>query len=137
MEQVSFEEKLAKVDWLVEQARWAKMTLPKSGQCVCDDKTAVMDQEYFDQLGEYSCSLPSGTFIGKRWKRNQNEGPFWKCKSCGQTFAGFGFRQHCMTNDCQGELAHVELLPNWWMGEYYDLGTKDEVGIRWRKIQLV
>lgn len=26
----------------------------------------------FDGLGEYSCSLPTGVRIGKRWKRNLN-----------------------------------------------------------------
>lgn len=27
-----------------------------------------LTQEEFNELGEYSCSLPTGTTIGKRWK---------------------------------------------------------------------
>lgn len=37
-----------------------------------DGKTAVVDQEAFDALYDYSASLPTGTTIGKRWKRRKN-----------------------------------------------------------------
>lgn len=30
----------------------------------------VLTKKEFDQLPEYSCSLPTGTTIGKKWKRN-------------------------------------------------------------------
>jgi len=36
-----------------------------------DEHTAVMGAEDFRSLLEYSCSLPTGTAIGKRWKRGQ------------------------------------------------------------------
>jgi hypothetical protein len=36
-----------------------------------DDKHAIMSQKDFDALPEYSCSLPTGTFIGKRWRRRE------------------------------------------------------------------
>lgn len=39
---------------------------------VLDAKTALCDQEMFDSLYEYSCSLPTGTTVGKRWKRAKN-----------------------------------------------------------------
>lgn len=35
-----------------------------------DSTHAVMDKSEFNNLLEYSASLPSGTFIGKKWKRN-------------------------------------------------------------------
>ena len=39
---------------------------------LADDKTAVMEQADFDALPEYSCSVPTGQTIGKRWKRARN-----------------------------------------------------------------
>lgn len=33
---------------------------------------AVVTQAAFDALPEYSCSIPTGTRIGKRWKRAKN-----------------------------------------------------------------
>lgn len=32
-------------------------------------KTISLSQKEFDALPEYSCTLPTGTTIGKRWKR--------------------------------------------------------------------
>lgn len=32
--------------------------------------TIVLTQAEFDSLPEYSCTLPTGTTIGKKWKRN-------------------------------------------------------------------
>ena len=34
------------------------------------DGVIICTQGYFDSLGEYSCSLPTGTTVGKHWKRN-------------------------------------------------------------------
>ncbi|KKM74952.1 hypothetical protein LCGC14_1395140 [marine sediment metagenome] len=39
-----------------------------------DDKTAVMDPRDFEDLLEYSASLPTGTTIGKRWKAKRCDG---------------------------------------------------------------
>lgn len=50
-------------------AEYAAMTLPKHGTCLVTDDEAVMTLDYFDALLEYSSSLPTGTYIGKRWKR--------------------------------------------------------------------
>ena len=36
-----------------------------------DDTHALMEQGDFDGLPEYSCSLPTGVVIGKRWKRGE------------------------------------------------------------------
>ncbi len=52
MLQGSFEEKMLHVEDLAYHQRMAEMTLPKRGVCEVDDKTALMDQEYFDRGGE-------------------------------------------------------------------------------------
>lgn len=52
-------------------AEYAAMTLPKRGTCLVDrvEHEAVMTLDYFDGLLTYNSSLPTGTFIGKRWKK--------------------------------------------------------------------
>ena len=37
-----------------------------------DDRTAVMERADLEELPDYSCTLPTGTTIGKRWKRRRN-----------------------------------------------------------------
>jgi hypothetical protein len=106
MQQISYEDKMANLDVLMYHAKMAMMTLPKSGQCIVDGSTAVMDQEYFRQLGEYNSSLPSGTFIGKRWKRSVQDPTRQETK-------------------------------DWVMGEFVDIGSKSEIGIKWRKIEVI
>lgn len=32
--------------------------------------TIILTKKEFDALPEYSCSLPTGTTIGKKWKKN-------------------------------------------------------------------
>ena len=74
-----------------------------------DAGTAIMTQQEFDDLPEYSCSLPSGTYFGKRWTCNR----------------------HAFMRDAPPE-------PNWWMAEYVeDYENKDKVHIIWRKVILV
>jgi len=132
------EEKLKHVEWLAEQARMAAMTLPTRGVCTVDDNTALMDEVYFKELGEYSASLPSGTYVGKRWKRNQVNAPHWLCSGCKKEFVGWASAPFFCPNACGGQLEHIEKEPNWWMGEYYEIiGNKDEIGIKWRKIEVV
>ena len=58
------------------------------------------------ELLEYSCSLPTGTKIGKTWKRNN---------------AAYGRRP-------------PGTPPDWWMGEYVEDPDPELVGIVWRKI---
>lgn len=43
-------------------------------------ETIELTQKEFDELPEYSCSLPTGTKIGKRWKKRvpyDGENPVW------------------------------------------------------------
>lgn len=34
-------------------------------------ETIILTKQEFDELPEYSCSMPTGTTIGKKWKRNR------------------------------------------------------------------
>ena len=75
--------------------------------------TTYVTQETFDGLSEYSCSIPTGTTHGKRWKRDN----------------------HAYPND------GVRRDPKWFMGEYYELPRDDpdlrdragnkQIGIHW------
>lgn len=38
------------------------------------DGTAVMSFKTFESLSDYSCTIPSGTIIGKRWRRREPYG---------------------------------------------------------------
>ncbi|WP_036291520.1 hypothetical protein [Methylosinus sp. PW1] len=55
----------------------------------------------FRELREYSCSIPTGTTPGKRWKRLDG-----------------AFDPHCKQ-------------PRWMIGEYGDLVGKNEIMINW------
>jgi hypothetical protein len=60
----------------------------------------LSEQELF-ALPEYSCSLPTGTTIGKRWRRHEPYRP-------------------------------DDPVPRRiWVGEYFDIGEPDKVGICW------
>lgn len=50
-----------------------------------DVSHAVMERRDFDKLPEYSCTLPTGTTIGKRWKRSEF---FGSSKYPGRWFLG-------------------------------------------------
>lgn len=41
---------------------------PSTDDILLDDKHAVMAQHTFDQLSEYSTTVPSGVYNGKMWK---------------------------------------------------------------------
>ena len=61
-----------------------------------------------DQMSEYSTSLPTGTAIGKRWKRNIN-----------------------MLAGPHGFAVEGEGPPIWRVGEYVPHLDPDLVGIKW------
>lgn len=69
------------------------------------EETVLLSEADFKDLREYSCSLPTGTTVGKRWKRNEN---------------------------AYGPTRGPE--PDWWLGEYTEHPDPERVGIRWRKI---
>jgi hypothetical protein len=76
-----------------------------------DESHVVMTQREFDELLEYSCSVPTGQRIGKRWKIDR-----W-----------FGSR--------------LKNGPRWWMGEYArdfkDERGRDMIEMVFREILIV
>lgn len=46
---------------------------PSTDRILINDEQALMDQDVFDQLAEYSMSYPSGVYEGKIWKRKAGE----------------------------------------------------------------
>lgn len=67
-----------------------------------DHASAVMDETEFDKLGEYSCSMPTGTTVGRRWKRgpayNATANGGWllgEWVRCGTGDNDTGFAEHC------------------------------------------
>jgi hypothetical protein len=137
MKQTSFKEKMKDADEVVYHAKMAAMTLPKDGMCIVDDKTAVMDKVYFEELGEYSSTLPTGQYFGKRWKRNRfGNCPYWKCDTCGTVYGGWA-QDGDMCKSCEGKINLFKMPEKWIMGEYYDMHSKDQIGIYWREIILL
>lgn len=69
--------------------------------------------------GEYSCTLPSATTIGKKWFRNEDV--YGRDRVVART-----------------ETKIVGDFPDWWQGEYVELTPRVEnrVGIKWRKVKL-
>jgi hypothetical protein len=43
---------------------------PSTDLILLDDTHALMSQATFEQLGEYSCSQPTGVYEGKMWVRH-------------------------------------------------------------------
>ncbi len=76
-------------------------------------ETVVLTKEEFDQLLEYSSSIPSGTVLGKVWKRNQN---FHSGKKPGDWYMG-------------------EYVPDVKAKMDRD-GKPETIGIIWRKIEI-
>ena len=75
-----------------------------AGSSVITSEEVVLSPKAFQELREYSCSLPTGTPIGKQWKCDDS-----KWKKPGPD-------------------------PVWWMGEYVEHEDPERVGIKWRKI---
>lgn len=67
----------------------------------------VISREELRKLPEYSCSLPTGTTIGKRWRRD------------------------VLSNKRYHRVIPADTPPEWMIGEYYDIGSETDVGIRW------
>lgn len=82
-----------------------------------DDRTAVMEPRDFSELPEYSCSIPTGTTIGKRWKRDAHA------------------YTHMLRSQEEQRLALSG--PQWWMAEYTPHEDPTLVGIFWRQILIV
>jgi hypothetical protein len=42
---------------------------PDREKIVVDSKSALMDKATYEQLAEYSCSVPTGVYEGKMWRK--------------------------------------------------------------------
>ena len=88
----------------------------RGGLCPeCERAPIKMTTSALRELAEYSCTLPTGTIIGKKWRRHE---PYQRdLKKCGDN-------------------AKVA-CDHWILGEYIDIGSCESVGIRWKKIEVV
>jgi len=116
MKQISFEDKMHELDQDSYDQHMADMTLPKRGTCLVDEHIAIMDQAYFDELLDYSLSMPSGVFVGKRWKANLHVIPAWECTKCGNKYVGW---EPSFCPDCkENTLKPYKRDPKWVMRSY-------------------
>lgn len=84
------------------------------GEIVVDEVTALMDRATLDSLLEYSCTVPTGVVLGKRWKRGY-------CECVDSGLRNYG---SCKTHD------------TWHLGEYVPGGSGHAL-IKWREILIV
>lgn len=47
---------------------------PDRERILVDHKNAIMDKRTFDQLSEYTTTVPSGVYDGKMWRAQQHDG---------------------------------------------------------------
>lgn len=50
---------------------------PRIDEILLDDTHALMGKSAFDNLLEYSTSIPSGVYVGKMWKGRYKEGGWY------------------------------------------------------------
>lgn len=82
-----------------------------------------LTQQQFDRLPEYSCSLPTGTTIGKQWKANKTA---FYCGRCKQS------NWHCKC-----EQGMLKLPDDWFQGEYVPHPDENKTGIVWKRIVIM
>jgi hypothetical protein len=82
-------------------------------------ETTYLTQKEFDTLLEYSTSIPTGTTIGKRWKRHRY---YFKNTKGAKFNAGY----------LPGDV--VLISDEWSMGEYITHDDPKLVGIKWTNI---
>lgn len=97
-----------------------------------------MTKAKLDELPEYSCSLPTGTTPGKKWKRDVN---FHARRDPRVMVAHLDFWSGRPALAGAGALIPVppeEHEPRWVLGEYFELADDDKnVGIRWTPIEVI
>ncbi len=99
--------------------------MPEKKEVEYVDLTKAEFEKQLSDLGEYSCSLPSGTTIGKKWFRNEDA----------YAFERPGSEQHIGAT----ERKMTSAFPDWWQGEYveHDPPHPTRVRIIWRKVRIV
>lgn len=82
------------------------------------EKTATMSEETFNRLLNYSSTFPTGTYVGKMWKRG----------------GGRTEEQELLEYAAPGYLEEVP--PNWWLCWYADHPEPGQIAIHYREIVL-
>lgn len=95
-----------------------------------DDKTAIVTPDEFDALLEYSTSIPTGTIVGKVWKRKYTV--IDKAVPLGITFP-WPICDGRVAMDCRVEQKH----DLWQLGEYVEDKDPTMIGIKWRDLLVV
>lgn len=97
-----------------------------------------MTRARLDELPEYSCTLPTGTTPGKKWKRDVN---FHARRDPRVMVAHLDFWSGRPAIAGAGALIQVppeEHEPQWVLGEYFELpDDPTRMGIRWTPIELI
>jgi hypothetical protein len=57
-------------------AEWNADFVPWPDEIATDDDTAMMTERAFEKLPDYSFTIPSGAYPGKRWKTRRG-GQWW------------------------------------------------------------
>lgn len=99
-------------------------------QC-SEEKVTFLTKKEFEALGEYSCTLPSGTTIGRRWKKNNNAYAWVGWAPCAG--GGVVLRHYWCAMMQPPEGARKIDWADWDIGEFYDIGNERKIGIRWTK----
>lgn len=95
-----------------------------------DLPVVCMTQADLDALDEYSCSIPTGTRIGKRWKKNLN-GYMGPSLDMLDPFASIPHGRIELRH------RHEEFFePEWVMGEYAESGKAGTVLVRWSRVVI-
>lgn len=98
--------------------------MPQEKEVEYVDLTMPEFEKQLGDFGEYSCSLPTGTTIGKKWFRNEDA--YAHEKSEERLVASTERR-------IRGD------FPDWWQGEYAECDPPhpNRVAIIWRKVRIV
>jgi len=103
--------------------------------------TAYLSWSELKDLPEYSCSVPTGTTLGKVWKRDEHAYARPHSPTCSNPRCMVAKRQ-CSCADVFGNMcpecreAYRNLKPKrrWMLGEYIPDVDPKMVGIKWRRI---
>lgn len=98
-----------------------------------DDKTVIMTAEQFKELPEYSCSMPTGVYAAKRWKRDIHEPNRYAVMQINSFIPPEKQEEEIRK---RGLDKPEKLEPKWFMGEYKEL-NKEELLTLWREIIIV
>lgn len=100
--------------------------MPDTKEVEYVDLTKAKFQRQLAEFGEYSCSLPTGTIVGKKWFRNNDSYLHMKLDDVEHVI---GATERKMTH----------AFPDWWQGEYAECipPSSERIRIIWRKVRII